>query len=95
MTITDLTASFQDGLALCAIIHRYRPDLLDFASLDPANVAGNNQLAFDILEELGIPHVSIYRHAAHKYVFLFFVNYNIVPLKVSCGKCSFPFRDSA
>ncbi|XP_046461046.1 F-actin-monooxygenase MICAL3-like isoform X11 [Daphnia pulex] len=54
ITITDMTNSFQDGLALCAIIHRYRPDLLDFASLDPANVAVNNQLAFDILEELGV-----------------------------------------
>ena len=54
ITITDMTNSFQDGLALCAIIHRYRPDLLDFASLDPADVAANNQLAFDILEELGV-----------------------------------------
>ncbi|XP_059350656.1 F-actin-monooxygenase MICAL3-like isoform X8 [Daphnia carinata] len=58
ITITDVTTSFQDGLALCAIIHRYRPDLLDFASLDPANVAVNNQLAFDILEELGLPPVT-------------------------------------
>lgn len=57
ITITDVTSSFQNGLALCAIINRYRPDLLDFASLDPANVAGNNQLAFDILEELGVPPV--------------------------------------
>lgn len=54
-----MTNSFQDGLALCAIIHRYRPDLLDFASLDPANVAVNNQLAFDILEELGVLPVNL------------------------------------
>lgn len=53
-----MTSSFQDGLALCAIINRYRPDLLDFASLDPADVVVNNQLAFDILEELGVPPVS-------------------------------------
>lgn len=57
VTITDVTGSFQNGLALCAIINRYRPDLLDFASLDPGDVAGNNQLAFDILEELGVPPV--------------------------------------
>lgn len=57
VTISDVTSSFQDGLALCAIINRYRPDLLDFGSLDPANVASNNQLAFDILEELGVPPV--------------------------------------
>lgn len=58
--IDDMTNSFKDGLALCAIIHRYRPDLLDFHSLRPDDVAKNNQLAFDTLErELGIPPVSI------------------------------------
>ncbi|XP_011345174.1 F-actin-monooxygenase Mical isoform X2 [Ooceraea biroi] len=53
--IEDMGASFKDGLAICAIIHRYRPDLIDFYSLDVEDVVKNNQLAFDILEkELGI-----------------------------------------
>nr|KAF6453138.1 microtubule associated monooxygenase, calponin and LIM domain containing 3 [Molossus molossus] len=47
--------SWKSGLALCAVIHRYRPDLIDFDSLDEQNVEKNNQLAFDIAEkELGI-----------------------------------------
>ncbi|XP_075753174.1 F-actin-monooxygenase MICAL3 isoform X24 [Pelodiscus sinensis] len=55
VNVTDLTMSWKSGLALCAIIHRYRPDLIDFDSLDERNVEKNNQLAFDIAEkELGI-----------------------------------------
>ncbi|XP_014792751.1 PREDICTED: protein-methionine sulfoxide oxidase MICAL3 isoform X20 [Calidris pugnax] len=55
VNVTDLTMSWKSGLALCAIIHRYRPDLIDFDSLDEQNVEKNNQLAFDIAEkEFGI-----------------------------------------
>ncbi|NXO46912.1 MICA3 monooxygenase, partial [Aramus guarauna] len=55
VNVTDLTMSWKSGLALCAIIHRYRPDLIDFDSLDEHNVEKNNQMAFDIAEkEFGI-----------------------------------------
>ncbi|XP_039401884.1 F-actin-monooxygenase MICAL3 isoform X8 [Mauremys reevesii] len=55
VNVTDLTMSWKSGLALCAIIHRYRPDLIDFDSLDERNMEKNNQLAFDIAEkEFGI-----------------------------------------
>ncbi|NWW08636.1 MICA3 monooxygenase, partial [Oreocharis arfaki] len=55
VNVTDLTMSWKSGLALCAIIHRYRPDLIDFDSLDEHDVERNNQLAFDIAEkEFGI-----------------------------------------
>ncbi|XP_053772624.1 F-actin-monooxygenase MICAL3 isoform X1 [Desmodus rotundus] len=55
VSVTDLTVSWKSGLALCALLHRYRPDLIDFDSLEEQNVEKNNQLAFDIAEkELGI-----------------------------------------
>lgn len=54
LVVDDLTTSFKDGLILCAVINRYRPDLLDFHSLIKEDIVHNNQLAFDILEkELG------------------------------------------
>ncbi|KOX71883.1 Protein-methionine sulfoxide oxidase Mical [Melipona quadrifasciata] len=54
--IKDMGASFKNGLAICAIIHRYRPNLIDFHNLNPDDAVTNNQLAFDVLEkELGIP----------------------------------------
>ncbi|RXN24753.1 methionine sulfoxide oxidase mical3a isoform X2 [Labeo rohita] len=55
VSVSDLTMSWKSGLALCALIHRYRPDLIDFDSLDEKDVEKNNQLAFDVAEkEFGI-----------------------------------------
>ncbi|XP_067276259.1 protein-methionine sulfoxide oxidase mical3a isoform X6 [Pseudorasbora parva] len=55
VSVSDLTTSWKSGLALCSLIHRYRPDLIDFDSLDEKDVEKNNQLAFDVAEkEFGI-----------------------------------------
>ncbi|KAM3872130.1 F-actin-monooxygenase mical1 [Diretmus argenteus] len=55
VNVKDLTQSWRSGLALCALIHHFRPQLIDMSSLDESNAVHNNQLAFSILErELGI-----------------------------------------
>ncbi|XP_018054621.1 PREDICTED: EH domain-binding protein 1 isoform X3 [Atta colombica] len=55
--VTNLTTSWRNGMAFCAIIHHFRPDLLDIDSLLPHDVKGNCKKAFDAGETLGIPRV--------------------------------------
>ncbi|KAJ8919794.1 hypothetical protein NQ315_006323 [Exocentrus adspersus] len=56
ITLTDIGSIFKNGKVLCAIIHHYRPDLLDYSAIKDEDPTKNNQTAFDVLEkELGIP----------------------------------------
>jgi len=54
--VKNFTDSFTNGLAFCALIHKFRPDLLDYDSLNAADNEKNLSLAFDIAEkDLQIP----------------------------------------
>ena len=54
--VRDFSASWNDGLAFCALLDIHRPDLIDFDTLDKSDHKGNMQLAFDIAsKEIGIP----------------------------------------
>nr|CAD7392439.1 unnamed protein product [Timema cristinae] len=55
--VTNLTTSWRNGMAFCAIIHHFRPDLVEFESLSPHDVKGNCKKAFDAGEALGISRV--------------------------------------
>ncbi|XP_076442759.1 EH domain-binding protein 1-like [Babylonia areolata] len=55
--ITNLTTSWRNGLAFCALIHHFRPDLLEYDKLNPHDIKSNNRIAFDAAAQLGIPKV--------------------------------------
>ncbi|XP_067226795.1 F-actin-monooxygenase mical1 [Chanodichthys erythropterus] len=53
--VKDLSESWRSGLALCALINNFRPELIDVTRLDEYNITANNKLAFDVMEkEFGI-----------------------------------------
>jgi actinin alpha len=56
VNVKNFHLSFQDGLAFCALIHKHRPDLLDWDGLDKTNKALCLQTAFDVAEKhLDVP----------------------------------------
>lgn len=51
INVTNFSTSWNDGLAFCALIHRFYPNAFDFNSLSPINRRYNFQLAFDTAEK--------------------------------------------
>jgi len=45
--IRNFSASWNDGMAFCALIHRFNPDAFDFSELSPENKRHNFDLAFE------------------------------------------------
>jgi hypothetical protein len=55
--VTNFTTSWRNGLAFCAIIHSFYPDLLpSFTSLNSHDIKENCKAAFEAGELLGKPH---------------------------------------
>jgi Ca2+-binding EF-hand superfamily protein len=56
VNVHNFHMSFKDGLAFCALIHRHRPELIDYDSLKKGDDMYNLNLAFEVAEKhLDIP----------------------------------------
>ncbi|MCJ1297207.1 actinin alpha 2 [Xylographa carneopallida] len=54
--VQNFTASFTNGLAFLALIHKHQPQLVEYDSLSKDNAAANLEQAFSLAEQqLGIP----------------------------------------
>jgi hypothetical protein len=45
--VVDFTKSFHNGMTLCALIHHFRPKLINYDALNPANSIDNLKVAFN------------------------------------------------
>ncbi|XP_055902550.1 F-actin-monooxygenase Mical isoform X3 [Eupeodes corollae] len=50
-SLNEVSDCFTNGKVLCALINRYRPDLVDFNSIKELSAAESNELAFKILDK--------------------------------------------
>lgn len=51
LDIKSFTKSFNDGLALCALLHKFKPNMLQYENLKPSEGTKNLQLAMDVAEK--------------------------------------------
>jgi len=55
--VTNFTTSWRNGMAFCALIHSFYPDLIPYDTLTAHDIKHNCKLAFEAGEKLGIPRV--------------------------------------
>ena len=65
--IENFHHSFKNGLAFCAVINKYRPDLVEYEKLTKIDPLYNLNLAFDVAEkQLGVPRMIDPEHLIHQ-----------------------------
>ena len=50
VTIKNFSSSWSDGIAFCALVHRFFPDAFEYSTLNPNNRRDNFELAFTTAE---------------------------------------------
>lgn len=57
--ITNFSSSWNDGLALCALMDTYIPDKICYKSLSPSNKRQNFEVAISAAESVGVPNTLV------------------------------------
>ncbi|CAM9239378.1 unnamed protein product [Lampetra planeri] len=52
VNIQNFSSSWKDGIAFCALVHRFFPDAFEYSILNPNRPLDNFQLAFSTAERL-------------------------------------------
>lgn len=52
--ITNFSSSWNDGMALCALLHSYLPEKIPYDTLNPVDKKRNFSIAFEAAEFVGI-----------------------------------------
>ncbi|XP_072309625.1 smoothelin [Eucyclogobius newberryi] len=52
VSIQNFSSSWKDGIAFCALVHRFFPDAFEYSTLNPNKPRDNFQLAFSTAERL-------------------------------------------
>lgn len=63
--ITNFSSSWNDGLALCAILDTYLPDKINYKHLSPQNKRHNFQVAISAAESVGIHNSLVSKNLEH------------------------------
>lgn len=71
--ITNFSSSWNDGLALCALLHTYLPDRVPYDTLTPQEKRRNFSIAFQAAESVGIPTSLVSLTLINYFLFLSFL----------------------
>lgn len=84
--VNDFTASWRDGLAFSALIHRNRPDLLSWSEARQRRTRERLETAFHVVEkEYGVTRLL---DVEVSFNFTFFIFQDVPKITLLCLKCS-------
>ena len=87
VNVRNFTTSWRDGLAFNALIHKHRPDLINFEKLSKSNSIYNLNNAFNVAEDkLGLTKLLDAEGTPNYFVLVEFLRIRAISLRVKGGE---------